>query len=61
MFYWPSSNGPGQNTDLLALLCELARRAFTEPAPVSSESFLGFQPLPNRGGVVTDELINRLL
>jgi hypothetical protein len=44
------------------LLSELAREALTHRVsqPVESESFYGFQPLPHRGGVVTNELINRL-
>jgi hypothetical protein len=43
-----------------AVLSELARKGLTESAPASSESFHGFHPLPNRGGVVTNELIDRL-
>lgn len=43
-----------------AVLSDLARKALTEPAPVATESFLGFRPLPKRGGVVTNELIDQL-
>jgi hypothetical protein len=43
-----------------AVLSDLARKALTEPAAASTESFLGFQPLPRRGGVVTNDLIERL-
>jgi hypothetical protein len=43
-----------------AVLSELARMALTASAPESTESFLGFQPLPKRGGVVTNELIDQL-
>jgi hypothetical protein len=43
-----------------AVLSELARKALTASAPASTESFLGFQPLPKRGGVVTNELIDQL-
>ena len=43
-----------------AVLSELARMALTESPAASTESFLGFQPLPRRGGVVTNELIERL-
>jgi len=43
-----------------AVLSELARKALTEAPAASTESFLGFQPLPKRGAVVTNELIDRL-
>jgi hypothetical protein len=43
-----------------AVLSELARQALTASPPASTESFLGFQPLPKRGGVVTNELIDHL-
>jgi len=44
------------------LLSELARDALTHriSEPVEPESFYGFRPVPSRGGVVTNELINRL-
>ena len=43
-----------------AVLSDLARMARSASAPESSESFLGFRPLPKRGGVVTNELIDQL-
>ena len=43
-----------------AVLSDLARKALTEPGPHSDESFFGFHSLPKRGGVVTNELIDRL-
>jgi hypothetical protein len=43
-----------------AVLSELARRALTESPAGSTDSFLGFQPLPKRGAVVTNDLIDRL-
>lgn len=43
-----------------AVLSELARQALTTSPPTSGESFLGFRPLPKRGGVVTNELIDQL-
>ena len=43
-----------------AVLSDLAREALTDPAPTGTESFLGFRPLPRRGGVVTNELIDQL-
>jgi hypothetical protein len=47
------------------LLSDLAREALTRrhyPLAESTgpESFFGFEPLPSRGVVVTNELINRL-
>jgi hypothetical protein len=47
------------------VVSELMRRALTQtPARVRGvrepESFYGFQPLPSRGRVVTNELINRI-
>ena len=46
------------------VISELARRALTQ-APEGSGSrepkaFYGFRPLPKRGGVVSNELVNRL-
>ena len=46
------------------VISELARRALTAP-PTSSavrepEAVYGFRPLAPRGGIVTNELINRL-
>jgi hypothetical protein len=46
------------------MLSELARRGFTLPEVGSTTSpkaaFLGFEPFPRRGGVVTNELINQI-
>ena len=46
------------------VLSELARRALTA-GPAGNEArepaaFYGFRPLPRRGGVVSNELVNRL-
>jgi hypothetical protein len=43
-----------------AVLSDLARKALTASGPESTESFLGFRPLPRRGRVVTNELIDQL-
>ena len=47
-----------------AVLSELAREALTGAAPggevAERESFYGFEPLPRRGPVVSNELIDRL-
>ena len=44
-----------------AVLSELARQSLTAPTAVSGgESFLGFSPLPKRGGIVTNEIIDML-
>ena len=51
------------------VLSELARRALRQPLPSQDDDsrsdrppdqFLGFQPFPSRGGLVTDEQVNRL-
>jgi hypothetical protein len=46
------------------VLSEIAREALTRrhaPEDVrEAESFYGFRPLPHRGAVVTNELVNRL-
>jgi hypothetical protein len=49
------------------VISELARAALTAPAPVSTKtraseprSHYGIRPFPKRGGVVTNELIDRL-
>jgi hypothetical protein len=46
------------------VISELARRALTAPpqarATRSSKSVYGFRPFPKRGGVVTNELIDKL-
>ena len=47
-----------------AVMSELARRGLTFPeslADGASEGLHGFVPLPHRGGVVTEALIDRLL
>lgn len=47
-----------------AVLSRLARRALNAPQAPSgmaeSPAFCGFRPFPKRGGVVTNELIDRL-
>jgi hypothetical protein len=47
------------------VISELARAALTAPAPkahnvAEPRSHYGVRPFPRRGGVVTNELINRL-
>ena len=46
------------------VMSELARRALTQaPAGTGThepKAFYGFRPLPKRGGVVSNELVNRL-
>ena len=49
------------------VISELARSALTAPAPVSAKakaseprSHYGIRPFPKRGGVVTNELIDKL-
>ena len=50
------------------MISELARRGLTGPPPANAgvvdaeegEEFFGVRPLPHRGVVVTNELINRL-
>ena len=45
------------------VVSELLRYALTTPQSSSVEepkSFYGFRPFPSRGGIVTNELINRL-
>jgi hypothetical protein len=46
------------------VISELARAALTRtgvsPSDEEPEAFLGFRPLPSRGGVVTNEIINQL-
>lgn len=41
-------------------LSDLARQALTSRISDSDEAFYGFAPLKPRGGVVTNELIDRL-
>jgi hypothetical protein len=47
------------------VLSDLARKGLRAPDPTDSaaepeEEFFGFRPLPNRGVIVTNELIDRL-
>ena len=43
------------------VLSDLARRSLTAEAPsVRTDEFLGFRPLPKRGVVVTNELIDAI-
>lgn len=46
------------------VVSELARQALTAPAAPKSvrepKSVYGFRPFPSRGGVVTNELVNKL-
>jgi uncharacterized membrane protein len=46
------------------VISELARRALTSPAGAraakATAAFLGFRPFPKRGGLVTNELIDKL-
>jgi hypothetical protein len=53
-----------QNKTAGQVISDLARRALTR-GPAGKEArepaaFYGFRPLPRRGGVVSNELINRL-
>ena len=44
-----------------AVISDLAREALTSPAqPSARAAFLGFSPMPKRGGIVTNELIDAL-
>lgn len=43
-----------------AVLSELARSALTQRSADRGEQFFGFTPLPPRGAIVTNELIDRL-
>lgn len=45
------------------VISDLARTALTTPAPATAREprpLYGFRPFPSRGGVVTDERIERL-
>jgi hypothetical protein len=46
------------------MISELARRALTGleagGAAAGTEEFVGFRPFPRRGGVITNEIIDRL-
>ena len=53
-----------QNKTAGEVISDLARRSLTRP-PAGTEAreakaFYGFRPLPRRGGVVSNELVNRL-
>jgi hypothetical protein len=56
--------GQRQNKTAGKVLSELARKGLSHQETASASSgknaFLGFNPFPRRGGVVTNELINRL-
>ena len=53
-----------QNKTAGQVISELARRALTQaPTTLTArepKAFYGFRPIPSRGGVVSNELINRL-
>jgi hypothetical protein len=42
------------------VISELARKALTREPRATEEDVLGFRPFPSRGGIVTDEVIDRL-
>jgi hypothetical protein len=46
------------------VISELARRALTAPPPApaarEAKSLYGFRPFPKRGGIVTNEMIDKL-
>ncbi|WP_375478109.1 antitoxin [uncultured Jatrophihabitans sp.] len=42
------------------VLSDLARSVLTAPADATDSEFLGFRPLPRRGGLVTTELIESI-
>jgi hypothetical protein len=52
------------NTTAGRVISELARHALAAPPPASQvrepKAVYGFKPLPSRGGIVTNELIDRL-
>jgi len=52
------------NTTAGRVISELARRALSSAAPAPQvrepKSIYGFKPLPSRGGIVTNEQIDRL-
>jgi len=52
------------NTTAGQVISELARRALSTPAPAPQvrepKAVYGFKPLPSRGGIVTNELIDHL-
>jgi hypothetical protein len=52
------------NTTAGRVMSELARQALSAPSPAPQvrepKAVYGFKPLPPRGGIVTNELIDRL-
>lgn len=52
------------NTTAGRVISELARHALAAPSPAPQvrepKAVYGFKPLPSRGGIVTNELIDRL-
>jgi hypothetical protein len=52
------------NTTAGQVISELARHALSAPSPAppvrEPKAVHGFKPLPSRGGIVTNELIDRL-
>jgi hypothetical protein len=53
-----------EGTTAGAVISRLARKALTAPAgasaPTTPKPFHGFRPLPKRGGLVSNELVDRL-
>ena len=50
-----------QRVSIGRVISDLARRSLTQPAPSETkDEFFGFTPLPRRGVVVTDELIDTI-
>ncbi|MCL2424391.1 MAG: antitoxin [Micrococcales bacterium] len=50
-----------QGVSIGQVISDLARRGLTQPAPSElKDEFFGFCPLPRRGVVVTDELIDTI-
>ncbi|MCL2467743.1 MAG: hypothetical protein FWF02_10310 [Micrococcales bacterium] len=50
-----------QGATISHVISDLARRGLTQPAPSEpKDEFFGFCPLPRRGVVVTDELIDTI-
>jgi hypothetical protein len=49
-----------ENRTAGAVLSELARQALTTSTERATDGFYGFEPLPHRGGAVSNALIGRL-
>lgn len=52
-----------ENSTAGRVISSLARQALTEPSPAAvrePEAFYGFRPIARRGGIVTNEMIDRL-